>query len=176
MATQSSVLAWRIPGTGEPGGLMSMGSHRVGHDWSGLAAAAAQSLTQNKGLIKVEQNPNQAILWLADKESHVEKIKSHASWWFSLNQCFSNFNVYMNHLEILLKYRFWFGLLGWSLGFCIYNKLTRDVLGGRPHFEQQSTMPHSGTCQATQGFNIITKDVLHLMLSACTNSWQKWIS
>ena len=32
MATHSSVLAWRIPGTGEPGGLLSMGSHRVGHD------------------------------------------------------------------------------------------------------------------------------------------------
>ena len=41
MATHSSVLAWRIPGTGEPGGLSSMGSHRVGHDWSDLAAAAA---------------------------------------------------------------------------------------------------------------------------------------
>ena len=38
-ATHSSVLAWRIPGTGEPGGLPSMGSHRVGHDWSDLAAA-----------------------------------------------------------------------------------------------------------------------------------------
>ena len=36
MATHSSVLAWRIPGTGEPGGLPSMGSHRVGHDWSDL--------------------------------------------------------------------------------------------------------------------------------------------
>ena len=32
MATHSSTLAWRIPGTGEPGGLLSMGSHRVGHD------------------------------------------------------------------------------------------------------------------------------------------------
>ena len=41
MATHSSVLAWRIPGTGEPGGLLSMGSHRVGHDWSNLTAAAA---------------------------------------------------------------------------------------------------------------------------------------
>ena len=41
MATHSSVLAWRIPGTAEPGGLLSMGSHRVGHDWSDLAAAAA---------------------------------------------------------------------------------------------------------------------------------------
>ena len=41
MATHSSVRAWRIPGTGEPGGLPSVGSHRVGHDWSDLAAAAA---------------------------------------------------------------------------------------------------------------------------------------
>ena len=41
MATHSSVLAWRIPGTGEPGRLPSMGSHRVGHNWSDLAAAAA---------------------------------------------------------------------------------------------------------------------------------------
>ena len=41
MATHSSVLAWRIPGTGEPGGLPSMGSHRVGHDGSDAVAAAA---------------------------------------------------------------------------------------------------------------------------------------
>ena len=40
MATHSSVLAWRIPGTGEPGRLPSMGSHRVGHDWRDLAEAA----------------------------------------------------------------------------------------------------------------------------------------
>ena len=45
MATHSSVLAWRIPGTAEPGGLLSLGSHRVRHDWSDLAAAAA-----NKGM------------------------------------------------------------------------------------------------------------------------------
>ena len=44
MATHSSVLAWRIPGMGEPDGLPSMGSHRVGHDWSDLAAAAASAL------------------------------------------------------------------------------------------------------------------------------------
>ena len=41
MATHSSVLAWRISGMGEPGGLSPMGWHRVGHDWSDLAAAAA---------------------------------------------------------------------------------------------------------------------------------------
>ena len=40
MATHSSVLAWRIPGMGEPRGLTSMGSHRVGHDWNDLTAAA----------------------------------------------------------------------------------------------------------------------------------------
>ena len=45
MATHSGVLAWRIPGTGEPGGLPSMGLHRVGHDWSDLAAAAAVRLS-----------------------------------------------------------------------------------------------------------------------------------
>ena len=49
MATHSSVLAWRIPGTGEPGGLLSMGSHRVRHDWSDLAAAAAAA----EGKIKI---------------------------------------------------------------------------------------------------------------------------
>ena len=41
MAAHSSVLAWRIPGMAEHGGLLSMGSHRVGHDWSDLAAAVA---------------------------------------------------------------------------------------------------------------------------------------
>ena len=48
MATHSSVLAWRIPGTGKPGGLPSMGSHRVGHDWSDLASAAAAGIRGEK--------------------------------------------------------------------------------------------------------------------------------
>ena len=43
MATHSSVLAWIFPGTGEPGGLPSMGLHRAGHDWSNLAAAAEET-------------------------------------------------------------------------------------------------------------------------------------
>ena len=51
MATHSSVLAWRIPGTGEPAGLPSMGSHRVGHDWSDLAAVAAAILETKPYLI-----------------------------------------------------------------------------------------------------------------------------
>ena len=45
MATHSSVLAWRVPGTEEPGGLLSMGLHRVRHDWSDLAAAAAAAIS-----------------------------------------------------------------------------------------------------------------------------------
>ena len=47
MATLSSVLALRIPGTGEPGGLPSLGSHRVRHDWSDLAAAAASQVVMS---------------------------------------------------------------------------------------------------------------------------------
>ena len=46
VATHSSVLAWRIPGTGEPGGLPSMGSHRVGHDCSDLAANSSKGKSE----------------------------------------------------------------------------------------------------------------------------------
>jgi len=56
MATHSSVLAWRTPGMGEPGGLPSMGLHRVGHDLSDLAAAAAWS-NENKNRNK-QVGPN----------------------------------------------------------------------------------------------------------------------
>ena len=52
MATHSSVLAWRIPGTVEPGGLPSVGSHRVRHDWSNLAAAAAAWLAGISSTVK----------------------------------------------------------------------------------------------------------------------------
>ena len=55
MATHSSVLAWRIPGTGEPGGLPCMGSHRVRHDWSDLAAAAAVFWNWVKGVVSEAQ-------------------------------------------------------------------------------------------------------------------------
>ena len=55
MATHSRVLAWRIPGTGEPGGLLSMGSHRVGHDWSDLAAAGFnRTRTDNLQMYKLD--------------------------------------------------------------------------------------------------------------------------
>ena len=50
-ATHSSVLAWRIPGMGEPGGLPSMGSHRVGHDSRDLAAAVVAWLEGQGSLV-----------------------------------------------------------------------------------------------------------------------------
>ena len=71
IATHSSVLALRIPGTGEPGGLPSMGSYRVGHDWSDSAAAAAdhyiyycgqESLRRNGVAIMVNKRVWNAVL------------------------------------------------------------------------------------------------------------------
>ena len=52
--THSSVLAWRIPGTAEPGGLPSMWSRRVGHNWSDLAAAAAAELWESPFPLETE--------------------------------------------------------------------------------------------------------------------------
>ena len=50
MATHSNILAWRIPGTEKPSGLLSMGSHRAGHDQSDLAAAVAHA---SKVMLKI---------------------------------------------------------------------------------------------------------------------------
>ena len=64
MATHSSVLAWRIPGTGKPGGLQSMGSHRVGHNWSDAAAAAAAitvMLCSKPSLNPIAENHNNLL-------------------------------------------------------------------------------------------------------------------
>ena len=63
MATHSSVLAWRIPGTGEPGGLPSMGSHRVRHDWRDLAAAAAAAMDKEDLFLRLS--------WVFHLSSHV---------------------------------------------------------------------------------------------------------
>ena len=66
MATHSSVLAWRIPGTGEPSGLPPMGSHRVGHDWSDLAAAAAGKELEGK-IVDVWGGKKWSPLWWTDR-------------------------------------------------------------------------------------------------------------
>ena len=64
MATHSSVLAWRIPGSAEPGGLLSMGSHRVGHDWRDLAAAAAAWSPYSVTISAEFQRPLEALAQL----------------------------------------------------------------------------------------------------------------
>ena len=74
MATHSSVLAWRIPGTGEPGGLPSMGSHRVGHDWSDLAAAATLQKSIYLAVIKI-LSPSVLIFKLMELVIHQELLK-----------------------------------------------------------------------------------------------------
>ena len=67
MATHSSVLAWRIPGMGEPGGLPSMGSHGVGHDWSDLAAAVYNTREGNGTPLQCSflENPRYGGAWWA---------------------------------------------------------------------------------------------------------------
>ena len=67
MATHSIVLAWRIPGMAEPGGLLSMGLHRVGHDWSDLAAAAAAELKLSIQIIYSGLLP--PVSYAADEET-----------------------------------------------------------------------------------------------------------
>ena len=67
-ATHSSVLAWRIPGTGEPAELLSMGSHRVGHDWSDLAVVSHDGKLNAVGKItamyfKCDEWKNFGVLW-----------------------------------------------------------------------------------------------------------------
>ena len=62
MAPHSSTLAWKIPWTKEPGGLPSLGSHRVGPDWSDLAAAAAAAPAKHLWQINCDYKSEVLIL------------------------------------------------------------------------------------------------------------------
>ena len=64
MATHSSVLAWKIQGTGKPGGLPSMGSHRVRHDWSDLAIAIAIKIMCVKRLVSTMPGTRYVLSYL----------------------------------------------------------------------------------------------------------------
>ena len=92
MATHSSVLAWRIPGTGEPGGLPSMGSHRVGLDWSNLAAAAAVSLVYAHPLFFIHHQSVAPGL-LPCLRCGKEGICAHRGAHIFSNQCFSFLSI-----------------------------------------------------------------------------------
>ena len=83
MATHSSVLAWRIPGTGEPGGLPSMVSHRVGHDWSDLVAAAeaAGGASSNPGLARSPGEGNDNPL----QYSCLGNLMDIGAWWATVH-------------------------------------------------------------------------------------------
>ena len=83
MATHSSILAWRIPGTGEPGGLPSMGSQRVGHDWSDLAAVAAYVF--HSGWINVHSHREAEFLMTGPQDS-AEVEPSGATVWLQISQ------------------------------------------------------------------------------------------
>ena len=89
MATHSSVLAWRIPGTGEPDGLPSMGSHRVWHDWSGITAAAAAEVG---GAILIDmaalgKKPAKLVQWQT-----LEGIMERRTWRQVSDRCLCFFN------------------------------------------------------------------------------------
>ena len=98
-ATHSSVLAWRIPGTGEPGGLPSMGSHRVGHDWSDSAAAAAAFEYKHRfGSISMSLFQNFVCAM-----QRVKQLLPHtAKWWSSFTKlCIFNGLRYLKDTFIL---------------------------------------------------------------------------
>ena len=81
-ATHSSILAWRIPGTGEPGGLPSLGSHRVGHDRSDLATAAAELNRASLVAQMVKNLPARRETWIRSltQEDPLEKeMATHSS-------------------------------------------------------------------------------------------------
>ena len=73
MATHSGILAWRIPGTEEPGGLPSIRSHRVRHDWSDLAVAAAAAWMWELGY-KQSWAPKNRCFWTVMLEKTVESL------------------------------------------------------------------------------------------------------
>ena len=75
MATHSSVLAWRIPGAGEPGGLPSLGWHRVGHGWSDLAAAAGSDMPYHMPAYATQLVMNHSgPVWLSTKWAKMSKL------------------------------------------------------------------------------------------------------
>ena len=88
MATHSSILTWIIPGTGEPGGLLSMGSHTVRHDWNDLAAAAAamsNNLKEKESQIQ-ETEMVEAVVSLNSSPYRRGKKKNKTLAWISENK------------------------------------------------------------------------------------------
>ena len=94
MATYSSVLAWRIPGTGEPGGLPSMGLHRVGHNWRDLAAAGA--FKQNLHCTSIWYSENMFRGKMCSEEKHLQAN-------YLAGICVRAFKSYFTCMSVVLK-------------------------------------------------------------------------
>ena len=105
METHSSVLAWRIPGTGKLGGLPSMGSHRVGHNWSDLAAAAAADvgnlISGSSAFPKSSLYNWKFLVHILLKSSLKDFEHNLASTW---NECICSFPILTQSLRICKKY------------------------------------------------------------------------
>ena len=99
MATHSSVLAWRIPGKVEPDGLSSLRSHRVGHDWSDLAAVAAAATSENKYCYSELWKPFLETLFrIGVRPKIFDSRKFFHIWWMILSvfHCTTIFPHYVN--------------------------------------------------------------------------------
>ena len=86
MATHSSVLAWRIPGTGEPGGLPSMGSHRVGHYRSSFSLCRSEGRTW-----QAKEHPWKPVLFFYYRLSSWTPLVLWSAWFSFAESCFSIF-------------------------------------------------------------------------------------
>ena len=107
MATHSSVLAWRIPGMGEPSGLPSVGWHRVGHDWSNLAAVAA-AIYVNETICMVifpSIRFKSIVLW-ASMNHLVPRLPQNASYGWGAGAILS-FKTFLSFVNRLLVRRQW---------------------------------------------------------------------
>ena len=97
MATHSSVLAWRIPGAGEPGGLPSMGSHRVRHDWSDLAVAASASALTREVWLHRDHDKSIACRFMSEPYQWVASNGELYNYFYYISQC--NNNRYKVHTK-----------------------------------------------------------------------------
>ena len=128
MATHSNVLAWRIPGTGEPGGPPSMRSHRVGHDWSDLAAAAAVETIYHLN----DFNGSSLIMWSIPVRIH-SIIKRHH---IPGEHEPSSLAVNCNRLAPILTSDII--SLGYSLMYKAFKRSTDDSNGRKPRLESSA--------------------------------------
>ena len=124
MATHSNVLAWRIPETEEPSGLLSMGSHRVGHDWSDLAAAAARALgKENTCSLSQHSGCSHSLQW-ALRNSGCEKCRTLAPDSWDARERGDCREPRLPHLPIHRKA---LDSLTWDIWFSLIHKNTFDV-------------------------------------------------